>query len=71
MFENLVDILLSRFSVLRSTDLDALEEVQFLRKVVFGAIMWKIEKIAHVNKSFFQIHKDIADAAARCILVVE
>ncbi len=57
--------------MLRSTDLDALEEVQFLRKVVFGAIMWKIEKIAHVNKSFFQIHKDIADAAARCILVVE
>jgi hypothetical protein len=53
LFANLVDILLSRFSELRSTDLDALEEVQFLRKVVFGAIMWKIEKIAHVKKSFF------------------
>lgn len=71
LFANLVDILLSRFSELRSTDLDAPEEVQFLRKVVFGAIMWKIEKIAHVKKSFFRIHKAIADAAALCILVAE
>jgi hypothetical protein len=71
LFANLVDILLSRFSVLRSTDLDALEEVQFLRKVVFGAIMWKIEKLHMSRRVFSEFTKTIADAAARCILVAE